>query len=231
MSYSVENFLSREALDRGLCARVEAILQAAIDERGSAFCVVSGGSTPLGFFRQLSTAKLDFSKVTFGLVDERWVSPDHDDSNERAVRSHLLQGAANSAEFVPLFGGGPDAGADAAAADQIFKTLPTFDVVLLGLGLDAHTASLFPGAVGLQAALEPGGVSAVAALQPPAAPHTRLTLTAARLINTRHLFLQATSAEKLEVLSAAAASEDALSMPISWFLNQQLVPLQVFWAP
>ena len=64
--------------------------------------------------------------MTFGLVDERWVSPDHDDSNERAVRSHLLQGAANSAEFVPLFGGGPDAGADAAAADKTFKTLPTF---------------------------------------------------------------------------------------------------------
>lgn len=231
MSYSLASFASRDALDRALCARVETILQAGIEDRGQAFCVISGGSTPLGFFRLLTKSDLDFSKVTFILADERWVRPDHPDSNEGAVRRHLLQGPARLATLIGLFQEGLDIKANAVSSDQIVQALPLFDVVILGMGLDGHTASLFPSATGIEAALNLEGSASVVAIQPLSAPNARLSLSAQRLIQTENLILHLTSAEKLAVLKQAEACQEAALMPVSRFLNQSKVALQVVWAP
>jgi 6-phosphogluconolactonase len=231
MSYSIESFASRDTLDLALCERVEGILQAGIEHRGRAFCVISGGSTPIGFFRSLTKADLDFSKVTFILADERWVSSDHPDSNEGAVRHHLLQGPVRLAKLVGLFREGLDINANAVSADRIIQALPVFDAVILGMGLDGHTASLFPSAAGIEAALDLEGLNSVVAIQPLSAPNTRLSLSAQRLIKTENLILHLTSAEKLAVLKEAEACQDAALMPVSRFLNQSKVAMQVVWAP
>lgn len=94
------------------------VLRNAIEQRGNALIAVSGGRTPEHVFKRLRQQPLDWQKVTVTLTDERWVPADHPDSNEKLVRTHLLQDAAAAAAFVPLFGGEatPEAGQSACEA-------------------------------------------------------------------------------------------------------------------
>ncbi len=95
-----------DQLARALAGAVAADLAAAIAARGSALLAVSGGRTPVRFFGALSTQKLDWRNVVVTLVDERWVTPTSERSNEHLVRANLLQNAAAAAKFVSLFEGG-----------------------------------------------------------------------------------------------------------------------------
>ncbi len=86
----VRRFTSDDGLLAEFVPLLVAQLQAAIVARGQAYLVVSGGRTPLPLFQQLAQAPLDWSRVTVCLADERWVAADHDASNERLVREHLV---------------------------------------------------------------------------------------------------------------------------------------------
>ena len=119
-------------------------LEQGIAERGSGYLVVSGGSTPKPLFSLLSRKTIDWRRVVIMLADERWVPADHDDRNEQMVRSTLLQGPAAEADFLSLIPTPDDSIANVAGLSTLLGSLPTFDVVLLGMGEDAHTASLFP---------------------------------------------------------------------------------------
>ena len=99
------------------------------------------------------------------------------------------------------------------------------------MGLDGHTASLFPGAEGLSDAMDLASDLAAVALQPLTAPHTRISLSAARLLNTRNLFLHVTGDEKLQVLTLAEASGLVAQYPVGLFLRHEDPKTQVFWAP
>jgi 6-phosphogluconolactonase len=103
--------------------------------------------------------------------------------------------------------------------------------VVLGMGADGHTASLFPEVTGLDALLAPDGVALVAPVTPAVAPHPRLTLTLAALAQSRARFLHITGAEKRRVFDAAIASLAAgtASLPIARV--HAVAPLQVFWSP
>ena len=225
-------FDSRETLDQELARFAAQTLAEAIETRGHGYLVVSGGSTPIGFFQTLSQNQtLDWSKVTVTLADERWVAPDHADSNEALVYENLLQNAAASVQFASLYSGDETPEIGAATLDAKFSALPTFDLVILGMGGDAHTASLFPNTPALTQGLDPQSPHALIAVHPTTAPHARISMTLARLLRTQNLVLHITGANKSEVFEQAIAPEShAADMPIRAVALQQQTPLQIYYA-
>lgn len=221
-------------LAQRLAAWIGLRLHEAIRGRGHAVLAVSGGKSPLPLFQALRTQPLDWSRVSITLVDERCVPHEHADSNTALVRTHLLQGGAAAATFVPWFDSVPDALDDAALqalADGASARLATqpwpWDLAVLGMGEDGHTASLFPGAPGLSQALHGNGP--VAWTRPLDAPHARLTLTLPALLATRELVLPLIGPAKLRVYQQARLNEDS-DLPISLVLHQHQTPVNIWLA-
>lgn len=231
MSLLLRDFERPEDLDAALSERLIERLAAAIDARGEAILAVSGGRTPAGLFECLTNAPLDFSKVIITLTDERCVPLEHPDSNAKMVQRLLLQGRAKPAQFIPLYDSTLDLADQVQVLNVQFKRLPIFDAVVLGMGLDGHTASLFPGASGLPAAMDLGSDWAVTLMQPLTAPHTRISLTAARLLKTRALLLHVTGDDKLGLLKRVSGEADVMQYPVGLFLAQKAPATEVFWAP
>jgi 6-phosphogluconolactonase len=220
---------NEQKLAKQLAASVAEVLQQAIAERGTASLVVSGGRTPLNFFKQLAVHELNWSKVVVSLADERWVPVGHAESNEGLVRRHLLQGPAAKASFIGLYHPAATVEACAALADQALAQLPQpIDALVLGMGEDGHTASLFPASPNLAEALEPNAARRCLALLAPTVPHQRLSLTFAVLGKARSTFVLLQGSAKLSTLREAVASDDVAQMPIRAFFNS---PLNIYWCP
>ncbi len=162
----------------------------AIEAKGKATLAVSGGTTPKTFFAKLSQIDLPWQRVTVTLVDERQVPETSERSNARLVRETLLVDKAAAAKFVPLID------TDAAAA------LPPFDVTVLGMGADGHTASFFPGGDRLAEAMNSNTQARIIAMTAPGAGEPRLTFTLPVIEATGRLELHIEGAEKKDVLDA-----------------------------
>lgn len=222
-------------------------LTAAVAARGVALLAVSGGKSPIALFEALAAHPLLttlWPHITVLLVDERCVPTAHADSNARLVRAHLLQGAAAAACWVPLVDGDwaslapgqtlPDAQHLQPLAEARLAALPwPLDVVVLGMGLDAHTASLFPGAPGLEAALTTA--ARCAWVLPDAelnqAHHPRITLSLASLLAARHLCLPLSGQAKHRVYRHALAGGATAERPVSLLLCQPHNPVAVWLSP
>ncbi len=226
-------FTDRTALITALADAVCERLDRAISSRGRATLAVSGGSTPKPLFEALSGRELAWDKVTLLLVDERWVAVDDPASNEHLVRSSLLQDRAAAATFIPMKSAAAQPREDEAACSQRLRPLFPLDLVLLGMGSDGHTASLFPGADRLDEAmtLERGKKKICMASTPPTAPHARMTLTLAAILDSREIIIHIVGDEKKTVLDQALAHGPVKDMPIRAILRQEQVPVTVFWAP
>lgn len=163
---------------------------------------VPGGTTPGPVFDAMSGVNLDWSRVHVLPTDERWVPEDHDRSNARLIRSRLLTDRAAGARFISLYREGvtPEMAAP-VIAEELEAELP-ISVLLLGMGGDMHTASLFPGAPGLLEALA-GDAPAVAVLRPENQPEPRISLTARALEGAMSKHLVITGAAKREALERA----------------------------
>jgi 6-phosphogluconolactonase len=211
-------FDSPEALAEGLATDIAEELRLAIEAKGRASLAVSGGQTPRLFLSCLSRETLSWQRVTVTLVDERQVAEDSDRSNARMVREALLRNAAASAHFVPLLN-------NPAAA-----RVPPFDAVVLGMGLDGHTASFFPGADHLKEALDPQSGSKIVSLTAPGAGEPRLTFTLPCLLEARLLCLHIEGADKKAVLAKAMGDGPVSVMPVRAVLNSA-TPLSLYWCP
>ncbi|MCR8827203.1 6-phosphogluconolactonase [Pseudosulfitobacter koreensis] len=151
----IEDYLDREMLAIGVANVMAGALENTLFTHERALMVVPGGTSPGPIFDALSAASVDWDRVDVTLTDERWVDETSDRSNGALLRRRLLVDRAAAARFKPLYRDGMDV--DAGAADvsgDLADTLP-ISVLLLGMGADMHTASLFPGAEGLDAALAP----------------------------------------------------------------------------
>jgi len=194
--------------------------------------LVSGGGTPVPVFERLAEMPLDWARVEVLLVDERWVAPDDAASNGRLVRTHLLRDRAAAATFHPLARADGDRARAVAEANAAFPVAPT--VALLGMGDDGHTASLFPGMAGLDAALAAAGpylaVDADGCAGAQAWPQ-RVTLTPPALarVGTRLLLLR--GAAKRDRFRAALADGDVRRSPVLAAMHAAGTPLRVYWAP
>lgn len=229
MSLQTHEFASTEALNEEFATKIIAILQIAIAEKGQASLIVSGGNTPKPLFAALSQADLDWSKVVISLADDRWVDTNDAASNDKLVREHLLVGNAAAATFISLKHNFADANDAVSACEAALSnvTMP-FDVLILGMGEDGHTASLFPCSKELQAGLDLNSGKKYIAVQPTTAPHQRMSLTLPALLASSHIFLHLTGAAKQAVVAQALASTET-QMPIKAVLDRANV--QLMWAP
>jgi len=225
-------FPDRQALAAALAGEIKVDLEEAIPARGAGSLVVSGGRTPALMFRQLAAEKLDWKRVWVTLADERWVETTAEASNERFVRESLLIGPAAAAHFVGLKNPAPTPEAGADWATRALTRVPhPFDVVVLGMGDDGHTASLFPGSLALARALDPGAPPACVAINALVAPHARVSLNLAALLDARRIVLHIEGDKKWEVYQRARTPGTAAEMPVRAVLQQKEVPVDVYWAP
>lgn len=224
-------FGSPAELAEGLAATVAEALRSAVAAKGKAVIAVSGGSTPAWFLEALSGQELTWEKVVVTLVDERFVEPTSERSNERLVRETLLQANAAAATFVPLFTphSSLDEAARQAAARQ--QAIGPLDIVVLGMGLDGHTASFFPDSTGIDVLLDREIKHApVLPVKAPSAVEPRLTQSLGRLAAAPRLFLHIEGAEKRAVLETAiAAPASEPHAPVRRLLDAALHCV-IFWA-
>lgn len=199
-----------------------------IDEQGSAVLAVSGGKSPVPMFERLCFRPVRWQAVTVTLVDERAVPPGHEDSNGDLVRRHLLREAAAAASFLPLVADAQEAAEPAGAVARLNAGYRQPDVVVLGMGEDGHTASLFPDAPELAQALD-ADMPGYLMTRPTLAPHPRITLNLAALLAARRAFLAIAGTAKLAVFERAIAAPSA-ALPVGLVATRHRHDFDVFTA-
>ena len=187
---------------------------------------LSGGSTPLPLLKALRDAPLDWSTVHLTLVDERWVDPDHEQSNEAMIRTYL--GDHLPIHFMPLK---TSHTCPEDAVESFYSTwqkMPPLCAVVLGMGTDGHFASLFPKEHHLAAGLDLNNPHAFIATHPPTSPYARISMTLKTILSAKAIYLHITGADKLEVLNQATHHRDPMIHPIAALLDYDI---KVFYAP
>jgi 6-phosphogluconolactonase len=225
-------FSDFDALSRAVADQVAASLGAAIAARGLASLVVSGGKTPIRLFEMLRMAPLEWRRVRIALADERWVNPTDAASNEKLVRDFLLQGPAAAAKFIGLKNAAPTPDMGAVSAWETFARVPRpFDAVVLGMGDDGHTASLFPGSPNLPRALNEAAVAGCVGMWAPSPPQARLSLNISALLDSRRVVVLISGEAKWRTYVAASAPGAVQDMPVRAVLRQTRIPVDVMWSP
>lgn len=191
----------------------------ALTERDRAGLIVTGGRTPQRVLPVLAAAGLDWSRVTMGLTDERWVEVDDPASNEGQARRLLPQGI----DLVGLKTGHADSAAATAEVEhRLDRMVWPADAVFLGLGEDGHIASLFPGAQWPE-----GGLVAAATAPDGMA---RLSLSVSALLASRMIVMPVVGSAKAETLRRALEPGPVSDLPVRAILHQDKVPVRVVLA-
>jgi 6-phosphogluconolactonase len=198
----LETYPDREFLMLGLANTIAGQLADFLRREGKATLSVPGGTTPGPIFDTLSGVDIDWANVAVVLNDERWVPESSDRSNTRLVRERLIRGRAAQARLVPLYAPAEEPEAMLAALEDGLKPHLPISVLLLGMGADMHTASLFPGADRLEEALSPNA-PILLPMRAEAAGEPRITLTAPVLREAFNIHILITGNEKRAALERA----------------------------
>ncbi len=226
-------FPNFDLLSHALSEKIARQLSQAIDKNGQALLAVSGGSTPKSLFIKLSKIDIDWQKVWIVLVDERWLDSNDKNSNEHLVKTSLLTGLAAKANFVPLKSKSDTAKLGQDHCNDLLKKLPnSIDVLVLGMGDDGHTASIFPCANKelLQSLLSTDNPLRAMAITPNTAPYERMSLTACYLLTSEYSYLLLKGPQKLITFNKALGGNDTEKMPIRAFIHKHSAALEVYYA-
>lgn len=223
---------STDILNQSLAQNITHKLVQAIDKKGQASLVVSGGRTPIGLFSLLSQQALDWNKVTITLADERWVDITSEDSNENLIHRYLLTGLAAKAKFISLKNDHPTANqGEKQTSEALARIIRPFDVVLLGMGEDGHTASFFPESKELYTALDMYSKRLCIAITTPNSIIPRITITLPTLLHSKYIYLHFVGENKYKTYKRAQQGADVHEMPVRAILDQIITPVEVVWAP
>ena len=240
-NYNWHSFDSQQELADALASTIISQLQAAIAERGLAVIAFSGGSTPLSLFDALASQTWDWSKVIITLVDERWVEKSNTLSNAALLETNLLDKLSGNPRFVALYRNEFSAACTAAAIELVVadycnatnttpRAMAKFDVAILGMGDDGHTASFFPDAQNIANLLDSKNRLPLLSCHSPSSSVARVTWSLPILLGSAYLALHIVGLNKKNVYNHALQTEDYLQMPIRSMLFQQTIQLQVFYC-
>ncbi|MGB0900634.1 6-phosphogluconolactonase [Halocynthiibacter sp.] len=188
-------------------------LETALEANGKASFAVPGGTTPAPLFDVLCAADIDWENVTIVQTDERWVPDSSPRSNAKLIREHLLADRAAKAKFVSLYNHCETPSDEIEDTRAKVADLMPLSVVLLGVGADMHTASLFPGGDNLALAIDPAA-PLVMPMQVANQAEPRITLTEPALNSAMHKHIVVTGDDKLNALKQAQGLS-AMKAPVT----------------
>ena len=190
-------------------------LKNSIDNNGRASFVVSGGSSPVKIFNDLSKSDLDWSKVSVTLVDDRVVSSEHSDSNEKLLKENLFINNASAAKFISL----------KSDSDEVMNINRPFDIMLLGMGEDGHFASLFPELVDNSNYFDLSANPEIIFTEPMGNPcHKRVSMNLSMIMQSKKIILLVSSSAKSILVDQALENK---YLPIHFLLNQQTKVIEI----
>ena len=223
----IETYATSAELAAAAAAAATGALEAALDERGAASLVGTGGRSPAPVYDLLAQAKLDWRRIAVTLSDDRFVPVDSPDSNERLLRQRLLTGPAAAARFVPISTAADSVEAAAEKVEADVRAMAPYDVMLLGMGEDGHVASLIPGSPALDLGMDPRGtrfcLGIPAGVGSP--PLARVTMTMPALLQARLILVLISGAKKRDIV------EKGNGLPVHALLEQAKAPVRVLWTP
>lgn len=237
-NYTWHQGADQQSLAENLAGELIVKMDAAIAEKGSVVLALSGGSTPKPLFQALAEYDIDWSKVIITLVDERWVDESHELSNATFMKTFLLNALPNTVRFVPLYqaANSVQESLDFVLADYCKATNSTidapraFDIVVLGMGGDGHTASFFPDADNVADLVDINASQALLTCNSPSTQVERITWSLPMLLNTDFLALHITGQSKQDVFEQASAGGDITELPIRSAIFQDRIILNVYHA-
>lgn len=218
-------YADRDMMMLDLADKLASELSSMLDHEDRVSLAVPGGTTPGPVFDALSAVDLDWARVDVLLTDERWVPETSPRSNTALLKSRLLVGHAAKARLVPLYGGTAQPEDSLADLSETVAALAPISVILLGMGEDMHTASLFPGADRLTDAMS-RHAPPLMPMRAPGAEEPRITLTAPMLNGALSKHLLIIGAAKRQALADALEADDVLDAPVKAVLSD----MQVHWA-
>ncbi len=213
---TIYHFNDMDAQMRGLCDAVRGELAGALATRGRAVLAVPGGRTPAPFFEMLAgCGDLDWRNIVVLLTDERCVADDSPRSNGRLLRASLLQNHAGVAQYVPIYDHA--CGDSGGGLADLAGVLP-LDVCVVGMGADAHTASLFADSPELGKALA-DDAPALVRVSAPSMGEDRVTLSAGALRSAASVHILMSGADKYTALQTAMLAGEVADAPIRVILH------------
>jgi 6-phosphogluconolactonase len=217
--------------DAELADVIESVMSTSLKTQSNFNLAVAGGNTPKALYQKLSLLPLNWHKIKITLTDERWVEPQHTESNENMVRQTLLKNEAKSASFIPLKSNVHDPLQAVKDCDKNLKqSMADLDVVVLGMGEDGHFASIFPNVENLESLLDLKQELFCQAVFP-SEKLARMSLTLAYLLNAKTIYLRVSGSVKkqiiLNILNGKHLTND---YPVASLLNQIACPVEIYWS-
>ncbi len=199
----LKKFETKETLERKLCANIVNAIQTNIANYGFSNILLSGGSTPLRLYEQLGKEVLDWSKVNIGLVDERFVDSNSDDSNQKNIEMALNKFSNTKIKVIPMVLTTENKNENLEKVSELYAPFfERIDFCLLGMGEDGHTASLFPFDTASSVLLQ-DKKKQIGTTQAPRPPHERITCNKKLLLSANKKALLMIGKRKLKVLQDA----------------------------
>ena len=191
-------------------------LEKDLSENAQSTFIVSGGSSPVQIFKDLSAMEAKWSDINISLVDDRVVDINHEDSNEKLVKELLIKDKAKDASFISI-----------CNQSNVLLTLKRpFGVMLLGMGEDGHFASLFPKLIETNPDyFDIESDAEIFFTEPMGNPcHKRVSMNLSMILKSKNIYLLVSSEKKLEVLNQAKTDS---TLPLYYLLNQNIADIKI----